>query len=123
MNNILKKGYCLNLRNGGRMSLEHRWSARKRVCLEALVFHRFTGLSQVKILDISLEGVFISAEHLKLPLPSVVELTFSLNIGRIESIYQLQAMVIHHSDHGYGLMFKDFRLEAYQALKGILYAA
>ena len=105
------------------MSLEHRWSARKQVCLEALVFHRLTGLSQVKILDIGLEGAFVSAEHLELPFPAVVELTFSLNIAGTENIYQLQAMVIHRTDHGYGLMFKDFRLEAYQALKGMLFAA
>ena len=105
------------------MNLEHRWSARKRVCLEAFVFHRFTGLSQVKILDISLEGVFIGTEHFNLPFPSVVELTFSLNIAGKESIYQLQAMVIHRTDNGYGLMFKDFKLDAYQAIRVLLFAA
>lgn len=105
------------------MSLEHRWSKRKRVCLDAIVFHRPLGLLHVEILDIGLEGVFIRGEHLKLPCPAIVELTFVLDNAGKQNISQMEAIVIHHSRRGYGLMFKDFRFEAFQALKGMLYAA
>lgn len=105
------------------MALEHRWSRRKQVCMDALVFHRLPGLIQASILDISLEGAFIRAEHLALPPQASVELTFALELEGKQTINQIDALVIHSAHNGYGLMFKDFRLAAFQALKGVLYAA
>jgi hypothetical protein len=83
------------------MSLEHRWSTRKQVCLEAIVFHRSLGLLPVRILDIGLEGAFIVAEQLDLP----------------------NAMVMHHTRNGYGVMFREFKIEAFRTLMDVLYAA
>jgi hypothetical protein len=105
------------------MGLEHRWSMRKQVCLDAVVFHRPLGLSRVKILDIGLEGAFITAEELKLPVPGIVELTFAFDVADKETIYHMGAMVIHHSRGGYGVMFKEFKLEAFRSLMDMLYAA
>lgn len=105
------------------MALEHRWSKRQRVCLDALVFHRKTGLIQVNILNISLEGVFISGEHIKLPPLTCLELTFGLKGSRECNILQIEALVIHNSHHGYGLMYKDFQRSAFQELKARLNAA
>jgi hypothetical protein len=105
------------------MALEHRWSRRQRVCWDGFVFHRHPGLIQVNILNISLEGVFIAAHHLELPPQAGVELSFAAVIAGKPAIYQLEALAIHHSGRGYGLLFKDFRLAGFQALKGMLYAA
>jgi hypothetical protein len=105
------------------MGLEHRWSTRKQVCLEAIVFHRPVGLLPVKILDIGLEGAFISAEELKLPVPGIIELTFAFDVADRTTIYQMGAMVIHRSRGGYGVMFKEFKLEAFRSLMDMLYAA
>jgi len=105
------------------MSLEHRWSPRKRVCLNAVIFHRPLGLQQAKILDIGLEGAFIAADHLRLPIPAMVTLSFGFyGVGK-NAIHQMDAMVIHGKPGGYGLMFKDFKLEAFRVLKDALYAA
>ena len=105
------------------MSLEHRWSARKQVYWDAVVFHRPLGLLRAKILNIGLEGAFIAADHVKLPVPSMVEVTFSFNSTGSRGICQMEAMVIHRNRGGYGLMFKDFKLKAFRALKDALYAA
>jgi hypothetical protein len=105
------------------MGLEHRWSARKQVCLEGIVFHRPLGLLPVKILDIGLEGAFIAAERLSLPVPGGVELTFAIDIDGKKTLYHMNAMVIHHSRDGYGVMFREFRLEAFRTLMDVLYAA
>ncbi len=35
----------------------------------------------------------------------------------------MNAMVIHHSRGGYGVMFKEFKLEAFRSLMIMLYAA
>ena len=98
------------------MSLEHRWSTRKQVCLEAIVFHRSLGLLPVRILDIGLEGAF-------LPVPGIVELTFAIDIDGKKIIYHLNAMVMHHTRSGYGVMFREFKLEAFRTLMDVLYAA
>jgi len=108
---------------GGYMHMEHRWSRRIQVCLDAIVFHRLLGLTQVAVRDISLEGVFIGAENLILPSQSIVELTFALNTSGKQRIRQAEAIVIHRTHNGCGLMFKDFRMETFQAIKDMLYAA
>lgn len=105
------------------MSLEHRWSARKQVYINTIALHRPTGMMQTVIQDIGLEGVFIRCPSIQLPLQAMVELTFALNIAGKQTMYQMQAMVIHQAGNGYGLMFKDFRLDAYRAIRGMLYAA
>ena len=105
------------------MSLEHRWSTRKQVYWDAVIFHRPLGLLRAKILNIGLEGAFIAAEHLKLPVPTIVEVTFSFKSVGTQGIYQMEAMVVHRNRGGYGLMFKDFKLKAFRALKDALYAA
>jgi hypothetical protein len=105
------------------MGIEHRWSTRREVCLDAIVLHRPLGLFQVKILDLAVEGAFIAVAHLELPVPATVELTFALDIGSRQTIYQIDALTIHRIGNGYGLMFKNFRLDSFQSLKDILYAA
>ena len=105
------------------MSLEHRWSIRKPVYLNAVLFHRLSGLAQVTIEDISLEGAFIRGEAVNLSCQTVVDLSFALgNAGR-QPIFQVQALVIHRARNGYGLMFKAFKPDIYRAIQGKLYAA
>ena len=103
--------------------MEHRWSRRNPVCLDAIVFHHLSGLIPTKILDINLEGAYIAVEHPVLPTQAMVELSFALEIAGKQTIQQMQAFVIHRHRNGYGLMFKDFRRGAFQALAGSLYAA
>jgi hypothetical protein len=105
------------------MGLEHRWSTRKRVCLDAIVFHRHLGLLPAKILDIGLEGAFITAKDLELPIPGIVELTFGFDVSGKKTLYHTDAMVVHHSRGGYGVMFREFKLEAFRSLMDMLYAA
>ena len=66
---------------------------------------------------------FIRCESIKLPYQAIVEMSFALESAGKQTIYQMQAMVLHHARNGYGLMFKDFKLEAFRALKDLLYAA
>jgi len=85
--------------------------------LEALVFHRLQGLIPVNILDINAEGAFIGAERLALPLRALVTLTFALDTVAKPIIRQTEALVIHRARNGCGLMFKDLRLDAFQAIE------
>ena len=105
------------------MGLEHRWSVRKPVYLNAVLFHRLTGLTQATIQDISLEGAFIRSETVKLFCQAVVDLSFSLDNDGRHPIYQAQALVIHQARNGYGMMFKSFRPNVYRAIQETLNAA
>ena len=105
------------------MALEHRWSTRRNVSLEGIVFHRPVGLLPVRILDIGLEGAFISGDGVELPVPGGIELTFAIDIDGRKTLYHMNAMVIHQSRDGYGVMFREFRLEAFRTLMDMLYAA
>ena len=51
------------------MGLEHRWSTRKRVCLDAIVFHRPLGLLPAKILDI--DGQKVTVREMDLLTPGI----------------------------------------------------
>lgn len=105
------------------MKLEHRWSQRKRVYLNAIVFYRPLGLLRAKVLDVSLEGAFVDTGRIDLPAHALVELTFTLETEGRQRVYQMEAIVVHHQRTGSGLMFKDFKLDAFQAIRDILYAA
>jgi hypothetical protein len=103
--------------------MEHRWSRRYPVCLDAFVFHRRSGLIQVNILNISLDGAFVVAEQLALPPQVSVDLTFTLETAGKQAIQQMEALVIHGDSKGYGLMFKSLRRSTIQTLAGMLFAA
>lgn len=105
------------------MALEHRWSTRRFVNLEGIVFHHPVGLQPVRIRDIGLEGAFIAGEGLDLPVSGGIELTFAIDIDGSRAFYHMNAIVIHHSHGGYGVMFKEFKLEAFRTLMDVLYAA
>jgi hypothetical protein len=105
------------------MNMEHRLSKRRRVCLEALIFHRVSGLVPVNILDISLEGAFIGAERIALPPHALVTLTFALDTVAKPSIRQTEALVIHRARNGCGLLLKEVQLETFQAIDDIRNAA
>lgn len=103
--------------------MEHRWSRRYPVCLDAFVFHRRSGLIQVNILNISLEGAYVGTERLALPAQASVDLTFAIETAGKQAIQQMEALVIHGGSNGYGLMFKNLHRSTFQTLAGMLFAA
>ena len=105
------------------MALEHRWSRRLEIHWQGSVFHRHAGLVTVKLVNIGMNGTFIAARHLKLPRNDCVELGFIAIQPDKLTIHHLQAYVIHATDNGYGLMFKDFRFSPQQPIAGVPNAA
>ena len=104
------------------MGLEHRWSQRLHVCLKGLIFHHLPGLHRVTLINISQDGAFITTENFRLPLHTIVELSFVLEATGKQIIQQMEAFVIHHNRNGYGMMFKDYRFPIH-ALRSVFHAA
>lgn len=105
------------------MKLEHRWSERKSMDINAIVFHRPLGLVRAKIVDVSREGVLINTGRISLPPCSIVELTFTLDMDGKTKLHQAEAIVVHQRLGHHGLMFKDFSLDMSQTLRTMLSAA
>lgn len=105
------------------MDLEHRWHPRKPVYLNAVIFHRPLGLLRAKLLDLSLEGARVDTGRIVLPPQALVELTFILEIGASRKVYQMEAVVVHCQRTSSGLMFKDFKLDVFEAIRDLLHAA
>ncbi len=107
------------------MSLEHRWSARRSVHFDAVIFHRPLGLVRSKVLAVSLEGVRAHTGRFSLPENASVELTFALALHAADKpqVYQMEAIVVHRRGSQHGLMFREFKLNAFQALHVMLSAA
>ena len=105
------------------MKLEHRWSQRKSMNINAIVFHRPLGLVRAKIVDVSREGVLIDTGRISLSPSSIVELTFTLDIDGKPKLHQAEAIVAHQRLGHHGLLFKDFSLDMTQTLRTLLSAA
>ena len=103
------------------MSVEHRWSQRKPVQLEGIIFHRPLGLLRCKVIDLGLNGARVDTGCITLPPHALVKLNFALDLGGKPRGYQVEAMIVHHrgtTRHGnqHGLMFKDFILKDFNSL-------
>src|SRR3569832_1066239 len=105
------------------MKLEHRWSQRISMDLNAIVFHRPLGLVRAKIMDVSREGVLIDTGRISLTPCSIVELTFTLDMDGKPKLHQAEALVVHLRLGRLGLMFKDFSLDMTQTFRSMLSAA
>src|SRR3569833_1689855 len=77
------------------MKLEHRWSQRISMDLNAIGFHRPLGLVRAKIVDVSREGVLIDTGRISLPPYSIVELTFTLDMDGKPKLLQPEALKKH----------------------------
>src|SRR3569623_2788647 len=99
------------------MKLEHRWSQRISMDLNAIVFHRPLGLVRAKIVDVSREGVLIDTGRISLPPYSIVELTFPLDMDGKPKLLPPEALVVHQRLGRHGLKFKDFSLGMTQTLR------
>lgn len=87
--------------------MENRYTARKRVALDVELHHGRTSFGTFKVRNISLEGMFVETGPLNLYPSDLIDAT--LSIGReATDKHDIRAVVVHHTDEGIGLMFRDY---------------
>lgn len=86
--------------------MNKRWNERKAVSLELVINYPALGLLRGKATNISYDGMFIKTAAISLCNYANIEIT--LNLPELSAVpVQFQAIIIHSSDEGIGIMFKD----------------
>lgn len=101
-------------RNGATLDLDRnsaedrRWSPRREMKLEVLVFHRGTALALGHTRDVGLEGMYLEASCPEISRHSLVEVEFTLPDDADGNRHRIPALVVRISKDGFGLMFISF---------------
>ncbi len=100
--------------------MEHRWSARKTVDAQAVIYQRGARIVRGSIGDIGLEGLFVRTGPVRLRTNTLVEVEFSIPTGGMTT-FRIPALITHRSEEGIGLMFHTFDQQAFRAIQALVY--
>lgn len=97
--------------------MEHRWSQRKKIALDAKLFFKGQTALPCKTRNVSFEGMFIETCGNTLPKDANIELAFDLQAGHGSKPHRMQAQVVHVNEDGIGVMFRNFNVGTLYALQ------
>jgi hypothetical protein len=99
--------------------VEHRFSPRSAIALKAEIHHQRRYLGSFKTRDLGYRGLFVKTGRIGLLCGSLVQVTLIAPAGQ----RTLDAMVVHYSASGAGLLFLAGQLESLAFIRGLLSAA
>lgn len=105
------------------MAMEHRWSERKPIEMEVALYYAPVGTIVGKTRDVSLEGMYVHAPGVELPLHAELEVSFVTTSGSGKHEHHLPAYVVHGNGEGVGLMLRHVDYGDFYALRYMLSAA
>jgi c-di-GMP-binding flagellar brake protein YcgR len=88
--------------------MEKRWSLRKPIALDVVLYHTDAGLLRCRTRDISLEGMFVTTGAVNLQIDDPVELDFILHSNGDSQLHHIRAKVVRLTEQGAGLMYREF---------------
>lgn len=94
--------------------MEHRWSARKKVNHNTVIFNNGIPVSIGQLRDISQGGTFVNTSDCSYRRGMCLELEFVLPSNGAFARHRLSAVVRHVAGNGIGLMFKHVDHQARQ---------
>ncbi|QKT02451.1 PilZ domain-containing protein [Ectothiorhodospiraceae bacterium 2226] len=100
--------------------MEHRWSKRKALKLDVLLYHRGMPIARSRSRNIGLEGMCVDA-GIELPEHAPVDVEFELMHKGRRRRHRLPAVVVHRTEEATGLMFRTFDRAAFQAIEEYIY--
>lgn len=86
--------------------MNKRWNDRKPTSLELVINYPALGLLRGRATNISFDGMFIETAAISLCNYANIEVTLAL-ADHVDAPIQFQAVIIHSSNNGIGIMFKD----------------
>ena len=105
------------------MGIEHRWSSRKDITLKVNVYYPPIGMIDGHTRNISLEGMFIDLEGVRIPAQARLEVGFTAELHGRCTEHRLPAYVVHANENGVGLMLQHTDYREFDALRYMLNAA
>lgn len=100
--------------------MEHRYTERKPVAINVLVSCPRMGLVRGQTIDVSVGGMFIATDCVDMPLNAPVTVSFQPNEKLPLVCFQAKGMLVHHKDHGIGIMFDELEPSCKRALRELL---
>lgn len=103
--------------------MEHRWSLRKRLTTNVLLYHHGIPVARCESRDVGLEGMFVNTGPLNYFRNTRLDVEFSLRnpaTGQVARC-RLPAIVVHTSNQGLGLTFIGFNPDIFRTLDAILH--
>ena len=105
------------------MGVEHRWSSRKDIRLNVNLYYPPIGMINGRTRNISLEGMFIDLEGVRIPAQARLEVAFTAELRGRCIEHRLPAYVVHAGENGVGLMLQHVGYREFDALRYMLNAA
>lgn len=87
--------------------MENRYTARKPVALDVELHHGRASFGTFKARNISLEGMFVETGPVNLYPSDLIDATLVIGPDPAAT-HEVRAVVVHHTDEGIGLMFRDY---------------
>ncbi|MGC1955287.1 MAG: PilZ domain-containing protein [Gammaproteobacteria bacterium] len=87
--------------------MENRYSVRSPVALDVELHHGRTSFGTFKVRNISLEGMFVETGPMHLYPSDLIDATLTVGL-KPTATHEIRAVVVHHSDEGIGLIFRDY---------------
>lgn len=103
--------------------MEHRCSVRKSLILDVVLNCRSLGLVGGRTRDIGMGGMFVDIGRIQLPMNALVESCILLESDGQTKPFRTEAMVVHTSRSGVGLMFSDLSPAFHQRLHELVFTS
>ncbi len=100
--------------------MEHRRSRRYEFELTVGIYHRGAWVGTCQTKDISTGGMFLRTGSKSLRRNSLIEVTFDKPSSTGVKRYRLPSLVVHGSENGVGVMFRNQDTEAHAALRQLI---
>lgn len=88
--------------------MENRYSARNPLAVDVELHHGRTTIGTFKVRNISLEGMFVETGPINLYPSDLIDATLTIGHERVAE-HEVRAVVVHHTEDGIGLMFRDYQ--------------
>lgn len=96
--------------------MEHRWSERRRVCIDVKIYHNGNSVALCKTRDLSMGGMQIRVGPLGFYTNTPLEVEFEVQADGGARRYRLPCNVVHCSRDRLGVMIHETHAEAHAAL-------
>lgn len=96
--------------------MKHRYSKRHPSLLDVELYDRGRSLGRFKARNISLEGMFVETGPVDLCTNDLVDVSLTIDHDEITS-HRFKGLIVHHSENGFGLMFRDYNPAFYRILR------
>ena len=106
-----------------RSDIDRRWSSRKPLRLDVLVYRDRVPVAVGTTRNIGLEGMFLETGRQRFSNQTLLEVAFPVKVDREEQRFRVPAVVVNASTAGMGLTFTAFDQKLFRALERLLYRA